>query len=487
MVPQLKKAISAQILAFVLSVALLPGAPPMSALAQTAPPASPMVPDAAAGAGAGGVAAPAATVPEARPAAIRSAAATLHEAWDLLLDRFVDPLEPGALATAADNALREVAQDRGTVVPASPLAAGADREAIWMALAERYRVVAESAHGVEPALLAHAAIAAMTTVADDTHTHFMSPRQFREHQAWTRGEVKYAGIGARLRGPSLTILEVFTGSPAAAAGLRAGDRILQVGDTSAEDLRVDEAVMLLRGAEGSPIALRIQRAGSGQEETVTLMRAEIQVPFVESRALGDLGYVRLRGFPEPSVNDQVEQAMLALQAQGARGMIFDLRGNGGGRLDVGSRLLSRFVASGPIYQEVDRRGRRATRSVRAGSPILTIPLAVLIDEGTASMAEIFAANVQEHGVGRLFGTTTMGSVAASQVLPLADGSALQLAVMQIYSGQGQQLNGEGVHPDQEIELRLDDLQSGRDAQVEAAAAYLRSAADTTFGSATTTR
>jgi C-terminal processing protease CtpA/Prc len=103
-------------------------------------------------------------------------------------------------------------------------------------------------------------------------------------------------------------------------------------------------------------------------------------------------------------------------------------------------------------------------------------LAVLIDEGTASMGEVFAVNVQEHGVGRLFGATTMGSVAASQVLPLVDGSALQLAVMQIYSGQGQRLNREGVHPDQEVELRLEDLQTGRDPQMEAAAAYLRSAA-----------
>ncbi len=100
-------------------------------------------------------------------------------------------------------------------------------------------------------------------------------------------------------------------------------------------------------------------------------------------------------------------------------------------------------------------------------------LVVLIDEGTASMGEIFAVNVQEHGVGRLFGTTTMGSVAASQVLPLSDGSAMQLSVMQIYSGQGQRLNREGVHPDEEIELRLEDLQAGRDPQLEHATAHLR--------------
>src|SRR5207248_10773970 len=165
----------------------------------------------------------------------------------------------------------------------------------------------------------------------------------------------------------------------------------------------DEAVLLVRGDEGTPITLRVQRAGSAAVQFVTLTRAEIQVPFVESRTLGDLGYVRLRGFPEPTVIDQVEQAIQALQAQGVRGLIFDLRGNAGGRLDVGSRLLSRFVPSGPIYQEVDRRGRQATRNVRAGTPILAVPLAVLIDDGTASMGEIFAINVQEHGVGRLFG------------------------------------------------------------------------------------
>ena len=114
--------------------------------------------------------------------------------------------------------------------------------------------------------------------------------------------------------------------------------------------------LLVRGAEGSPITLRVLRACSGGTEAVTLTRAQIQVPFVESRAIGDLGYVRLRGFPEPSVIDQVEQAILDLQGQGIRGLVFDLRGNAGGRLDVGSRLLSRFVPSGPIYQEVDLRG-----------------------------------------------------------------------------------------------------------------------------------
>jgi len=464
----------ARLLPYIAAILLIMGLAPPSARAQTAPPAAPSVPGAASATELDAALSAGAISPDSRPAAIRRATTALREAWDLLLDRFVDPLDPVVLATAADDALRGALAERAVPAADEVLPLDGDRGAIWSALSGRYQTAAEQAADVDPSLLAHAAIAAMASLADDTHTHFMSPRQFREHQSWTRGEVKYAGIGARLRGPALTIVEVFAGSPAAVAGLRAGDRILQVGDASTEGLRIEDAVQLVRGAEGSQVTLRVQRAGSGAVEPVTVTRAEIQVPFVESRALGDLGYVRLRGFPEPSVVDQVEQAILALQGQGVRGLIFDLRGNAGGRLDVGARLLSRFIASGPIYQEVDRRGRQATRTVRAGSPILTVPLAVLIDEGTASMGEIFAANVQEHGIGRLFGTTTMGSVAASQVLPLADGSALQLAVMQIYSGQGQRLNREGVHPDQEVELRLEDLQSGRDPQVEAAAAYLRS-------------
>ncbi len=413
---------------------------------------------------------------EARANAVRQAIVVMLEAWNLLLDRYVEPLEPARLAQAAEDAMSQVVQAAGVALSGDPPSFEGDRYSVWAALTDRYRELAEPYPEIPPVTLAHVAIAAMAAAAEDTHTHFLTPRQYREHLAWTRGEVKYGGIGARLRGPVLTIVEVFDGSPAAGAGLRPGDRIEQVDDTSTEGMRLDEAVNLIRGPEGSQVRLVVRRAGSGRVETLVLQRAEIHVPFVESRRLGDLGYIRLRGFPEPTVNDQVEMALLAFQNDGVRGIVLDLRGNSGGRLDVGSRLLSRFVPEGPIYQEVDRRGRQATRSVRGGQPILRVPLAVLIDEGTASMGEIFAVNIQEHGVGRLFGTTTMGSVAASQVLPLSDGSALQLSVMQIFSGQGQRLNREGVHPDEEVELRLEDLQSGRDPQLERAMAYLRESA-----------
>ncbi len=460
-------------LVFSLLTALLAASVPASTSAQGTP-----GPGAAPAAPAAGPT-PVASVPltgAARASAIATELVAMQEGWDLLLDRFFDPLDASDLARAADEAMLGALRDAGASPTESPLSVPGDRPAAWTALAGRFQALANAYTAVEPSALAQAAIAAMADAADDSHTHFLTPRQYQEHLAWTRGEVKYGGIGARLRGPVLTIVEVFSGSPAETAGLHPGDQILQVDDTPTQDMRVDQAVLLVRGAEGTPVTLTVQHAGTGQRDQVTLTRSEIQMPFVESRIIDDLGYIRLRGFPEPSVIDAVERAILSQQNQGVRGIVFDLRGNSGGRLDVGARLLSRFVPDGPIYQEVDRRGRQAIRNVRGGSPILTVPLAVLIDEGTASMGEIFAVNIREHHVGRLIGTTTMGSVAASQVLPLSDGSALQLSVMQILSGEGARLNRVGIQPDDPVELRLEDLQNGRDTQLERATAFLHDAA-----------
>jgi len=225
------------------------------------------------------------------------------------------------------------------------------------------------------------------------------------------------------------------------------------------------------------VTLRVQRAGSGRQEDLTLTRAQVSAPMVSQRRLpGNIGYVQLRGFPDSSVVSDVEQAIRQQQRDGVRGIVLDLRGNGGGRLAVGERLLADFVPDGPIYQSVDRDGHRDVQDVRNAHPILTVPLVVLVDGGTASMGEIFAAAIQEHHVGRLIGDTTAGAVAASRFIPLSDGSALQISVEQVYSGGGALLDKVGVHPDDEVPLDLDQLRQGHDTQLERAISYLQTAA-----------
>ncbi|HEY7061416.1 MAG TPA: S41 family peptidase [Chloroflexota bacterium] len=402
----------------------------------------------------------------------------IQEAYELLLDRYALPLDPVELANAAQDGMTDALKDAGIDSPAAGLGnLGGDRAQEWTALRQRFQALAARySDTLPPDELSEAAIHGMAVWVDDAHTNYLTPDDYQEHLRWTRGDVQYGGIGARMRGPQATVIEVFPDTPAERAGIRPGDVIVQVDDTPTTDMRLDEVVNIVRGEEGSSVRLGVQRAGTSQVDTLTVTRAQVSIPFVASHMLpNNIGYVALRGFPEPSVIDGVEKAVQQFQRDGVRGIVLDLRGNSGGRLDVGSRLLSRFIPDGPIYRAVDRRGREETINVREARPILTVPLAVLIDDGTASMGELFAVAIQEHHVGQILGVTSAGAVAASVVLPLSNGGALQLSVEQVYSGGGALLDRVGVHPDQEVELDLDALRSGHDSQLDAAATYLASA------------
>ncbi len=399
----------------------------------------------------------------------------IQEAYQLLLDRYAIPLDPAKLALAAQDGMTDALKDAGVDNPVGGLATpDGDREQQWTALRQRYAALA-TRYGdtLAPEKLAYAAIGAMAESVDDAHTNFLTPDEYEEHIRWTRGDVEYGGIGARMRGPQATVIEVFPGTPAEQAGLHPGDVIIGVDGQSTTDLRLDEVVNLVRGEQGTAVDLQVQRAVTGQVDELSVVRAQVSIPFVASRTVpNNLGYVALRGFPEPSVVDDVEKAIQQFQQQGVRGIVLDLRGNSGGRLDVGTRLLSRFIPNGPIYRAVDRRGHEETINVREAHPILTVPLAVLIDDGTASMGELFAAAIQEHHVGQILGSKSAGAVAASVVLPLSDGGALQLSIEQVYSGGGALLDRVGVQPDQEVDLDLDALRQGHDSQLDAAVGYL---------------
>jgi carboxyl-terminal processing protease len=405
---------------------------------------------------------------------IAQALAPLREAYRLLLEHYVDPLPPGSLAAAAVQGMHAALAKQGIAVPDAPLPApSGDPQANWQVLSARFRALASQFGGrVSARDLAYAAITSMADSTNDSHTIFMTPREYDEHRAWARGDVTYGGVGLRIRGPDATIAQVYATSPAVAAGLQVGDVIVAVDDRPVTSLKLDEVASRVRGPEGTSVRLRVRRAGGGEQE-FTLVRAQVNIPFVETQTLGEFGYLALRGFPEPSVADSVERAIRGLQGQGVRGIVFDLRGNSGGRLDVGTRLLSRFVGDGPVYQIVDRQGRGEIHRLRGAQPILTVPLVVLVDEGTASMGELFAATVQERGAGRVLGTTTAGSVSASVVQALGDGSALQMSVERILTGGGRTLDRVGLTPDQVVPLAVSDLQAGNDPQLDAALGHLR--------------
>lgn len=409
---------------------------------------------------------------------------TVEQAFNLLMDQYVHPLDSAALLQAGWSRLATAAADAHAPAPAPlPALAGvraADLDAVRAALTEyltqnqNQNQQAAGPPGFSPA---YAVVRGMVGFVNEGHTYFLEPKQYQEYQEWMRGQRKYVGIGVGLntRGVQPTIAEVYEDTPAARAGLRPGDVIDAINGRPLAGIPAAEVTGLMRGPVDTSVQLTVERAGEAAPLTFALQRAEISLAFVNQKVIGDdIGYVVLRGFPEPSVDDAIENDIASFQQQGVRGLVLDLRGNSGGRIDVGTRLLSHFVPAGTgLFEQIDRAGHERTDHSRDGARF-GLPLVVLVDGATASMGEIFAAAVQEQGVGTVVGSTTAGSVAGSQVFGLGDGSGLQVTVFEIKSAEGHQLNGVGVVPDETVDADPAGLGSGSDPALSRAVEILRS-------------
>jgi carboxyl-terminal processing protease len=391
------------------------------------------------------------------PLAVEDAATqarSFSEAYNLMLDHYVRPLDTKAMLGAAWDQLAKEANGKAAAPGDAPGLTG-DRAGDLQTMRGALSAYVGRPNGNPDGFVAaHALIRGMVHFADEGHTYFLDQQQYKDYQSWSRGDNTYVGIGISVssRDSEPRIVEVYEDTPAAQAGLRAGDILVRIAQKSVTGLALDEMTSLVRGAAGTIVELVVRRGDDPRELTFTVKRAEIRLQFVKQRLLGDdIGYVSLRGFPEPSVVDAIEQDVATFQAEGIHGLVLDLRGNSGGRIDVGTRLLGDFLPPGTsVYEEIDRGGQNSIHFSRAGSQY-DLPLVVLVDGGTASMGEIFASAVQEHGAATVLGTNTSGSVAAAQVFGLPDGAGLQVTVFEIRSAGGKPLNKVGVVPDEVIE------------------------------------
>jgi carboxyl-terminal processing protease len=409
-------------------------------------------------------------------------AQVLRQAYDVLLDNFVTAPPPILLVNrASDAVVRRVAEVVPGEWPGPSVPAGADRDAAWAAFDAWFdRVLAQAGPAVDADVLREAALRGMAAAVEEHHTRYLSPKQYEEHQAWRRDDVRYGGIGARLRGQSPVVLEVFTDTPAERAGLRIGDQILEVDGKSTSGVPTDGVIGRIRGPLGSTVELLVSRHGVDQPFRVQVERAEIKLAFVKWTPLQrpdghQYGYIQIRGFPDPGVDEKVGQALAELDQAGIDGLVLDLRGNTGGRIDVGLKVVSRFIKDDVVYQQLDRTGRERVVRTIGGYWTHAVPVTVLVDGGTASMGEIVASALQEAGAARIVGTKTSGNVAGARLFPLANGGALQVTVLEITSGRGALLNDIGVVPDEAIEMQDDRLLDGIDVQLEAGLRYLEAA------------
>ena len=326
-------------------------------------------------------------------------------------------------------------------------------------------------------LLDYAIVRGMAAAMKEGHTYFMPPDDFQRRQQQLRDNFRYGGIGVSLN-EERRITEIFEGSPAESGGVRPGDQIVAVDGTTVDGLTPPDLSQRVRGEPGTAVELTINREGTPEAFVLRLTRAEIRVAWLTYRMLDDgIGYLRLRSFPAPEALGSFRDAIGHFQAQDVRGLVIDVRGNGGGAIDTGVAVASRFIERGALYQRVDRFGGVATVNALGGYWGRSTPIAVLANGGSGSMAEILAAALQENGVARVLGSKTSGNVAGTNLHPLADGSGLAVTVQVIKSGTGRTLNGVGLEPDQAVELDPALLRAGRDTQLDAAVEYLRGEAD----------
>ena len=289
----------------------------------------------------------------------------------------------------------------------------------------------------------------------DPHSQFMEPQVYQDMRDDTEG--KFGGLGIVIsmsKEGFLTVIAPMEGTPGAKAGLLPGDRIIKIDGKMTDKLSLQEAVRQLRGDPGTKVTITIFRSKtkdpSEKIKDHTIERAEIKVDSVkDAKVLSDgIGYIRITQFNEPTA-DEFEKALTKLDEQGITALIIDLRNNPGGLLESARKIASKFVSAGELIVSTEGRDpaqKTVYRSDR-GKKRLTIPLVLLVNEGSASGSEIVAGALQDLKRAVLVGETTFGKGSVQSVLALPDGSAMRLTTAKYYTPSHKVIHEHGVTPD----------------------------------------
>ncbi len=323
----------------------------------------------------------------------------------------------------------------------------------------------------------YGAIQGMVSTFGDPHTVFLDPKTAAIVKSDDQGS--FEGIGAAIQLDEETGLptigHVYEGTPAAAAGLRQGDAVLKVDEVSTEGMTVLEVITRIRGPKNSTTHLLIARGDDHAPFDVPVVRQSIEIPVTESRMLDDgIAYLKLSDFNNTAA-DRVKTDLESLLAHNAHSLVFDLRGNPGGYLQIAVEIGSQFVGKGPVLTEKAKDGTEQAFDVQPGglaTDKAALPLVVLVDGGTASAAEIVAAAIHETGRGILIGEQTYGKTSVQVPHEMSDGSELRITVARWFTPNGNEIK-DGLTPDIQVAAEpLDAAQSSGDRQLDRAVQYL---------------
>jgi carboxyl-terminal processing protease len=328
---------------------------------------------------------------------------------------------------------------------------------------------------VDETELMRGAIRGMLDSLGDEHTTYMDPDEYMQANIPLNGS--YEGIGAWVDPDAeyLTIVSPMKGSPAERAGLKPGDEIVAV---DGEDMTGVDGNLVIRrvlGEAGTTVRLTIRREGEPELFDVEIVRERIVIPSTESEMLeGDIAYIHLLQFGTDTTSDLREE-LETLLAQNPRGLILDLRFNGGGFLNTAIEVASEFIGEGVIMVEQFGDGSEQVYEADPGGLATEIPLIVLVNAGSASASEIVAGAIQDHERGLLIGETTFGKGSVQNWIALPDDNgAVRVTIARWYTPDGRQIHQIGLVPDIEIIPTDEDIDADRDVQLEKALELLTS-------------
>lgn len=307
---------------------------------------------------------------------------------------------------------------------------------------------------VQSTELTYGALSGMVDALGDTgHSTFLTPEQVKELKNMERGEFKGVGLEIRMKAGQVVIVAPIDGSPAQRAGLQAGELILKVGGEDVSDWPLTRVVQHISGKAGTKISLTVQDPRTEKTREVTLVRASIHLHDVtwEQLPATKIAHLRISTF-DSGVSKDLRQALARIDQAGMRGIILDLRNNPGGLLDEAIGVASQFLDHGNVLLAKDAKGHVAPMPVEKGALATRLPMVVLVNQGSASAAEIVAGALRDGHRATLVGETTFGTGTVLGEFKLSDGSALLLAVEEWLTPDGTSFWHKGLKPQYVVTL-----------------------------------
>jgi carboxyl-terminal processing protease len=315
----------------------------------------------------------------------------------------------------------------------------------------------------------YGAIAGMVGSLNDPYTEFFSPVDSKQFQQNITGN--FGGIGAEL-GTNLqnqiVVIAPIKGTPAEAAGLKPQDAIVAINGSSTDGMLLDDAVNLIRGIVGTKVKLSIVRASSTKPQDFTITRENIQIPLVDFEMKGDIAHISLHEFDQDA-DPLFYQALVKAVNANAKGVVLDLRGDPGGYLEVAVDLAGYFLKPGSlVVKEVGRSVPEQDFTSSGDGTLASLPMAILIDGGSASASEILSGALHDDRKIPLVGTQSFGKGVVQQVEQLSDGSSIKITVAQWILPSGNTIDHKGLTPDYVVPITASDTLSGKDPQLDKA-------------------